>query len=443
MPWLNYMNFDSANSNIEVVKSNLGEFDNIYKGGVPKRSFTIITWDPWVWKSTIVLEIASALKLKTIYFSAEEWPLQFQTREKRLQNLDLKNVSVMFTKSIEEVIKTIDTNPDIEVIVLDSLQTFNSEKMTSASAATNYFLEELRTRIDNRKLICFAIWQVTKSWDLAGANSILHFIDVKLHFEINNSTGLRRLIAEKNRFGSVWQEAPFKMTSKGLVPITKKEMYEKFRNTCKVDRPWSVITAIFREDKIHFVNIQTVVKKRFKTDEKDHSKDSMQIEKNSKIVTISWADSKRFKILDVIIQKRSNLKLNLSKYKYYINVVNPDNIALKREELDLWMIMSMLSALTGISLRKRIIYGAVWLMWEIYKPAGAESGVEMLKEMWFDTILMENCDNIEDLELGLYNRLFTLENIIDYDFKKQMESYGWYTEWFNDDLKNFIPPKKH
>ena len=244
MTWLKYLNYDSSQNEIEIVKTNLWELDNIYKGWIPKRSFTVITGDPWVGKSTIVLEMAAALKLNTVYMSGEEWPLQFSSRENRLSHLDLWNISVMFTKSIEEVLKTIDNSPDLQCIVLDSLQTFSSEKYSSWTAATDHFLEELRTRIDNRKLICLAIWQVTKSGDLAGSNTILHFIDVKLHFEINNSTGLRRLVATKNRFWSVWQEAPFKMTANWLVPITKKEMYEKFRDTCKVDRPWSVIMII-------------------------------------------------------------------------------------------------------------------------------------------------------------------------------------------------------
>jgi len=441
---LKYLNIeDDSSKEISKVKTGIEEFDSIFSGWLPKKSFTVVTWAPWVWKSTMMMMLAASLNLKTHYFSAEEGPLQISDREKRMKHLNLDKISILFTKDTDKLLQMIDNTPDLECVVIDSLQTFQSSKKEWLNSQMQYLLEELRSRIDSRNLICLAIWQITKSWELAWPNTILHFIDIKLHFQNNNSSWVRKLITEKNRFWMTWWEIPFKMTLDGkLTPISKFEMYEEFRKTCHVEQPWSVITGIFREDRIHFVNVQTIVRKRRKGKE-DKDSSSNSIDTNDKNVTISGSDTQRFKILDVILQRRSNLRVKLNDYQYYINIVNPDKIALTREELDLGIMMSILSALTTIPLRKRIVYGSVWLMWEIYKPAGSEGSWNKFKSMGFDSVLMDTCDSLEDLEIGFYNRLFTLENLINHEMRKSLERDGGMIEGFNDHVNNFIPKLKN
>ena len=86
-------------------KTGIGEFDRVLGGGIVKGSVTLLSGEPGIGKSTLLLQICGVLSdnFKLLYVSGEESPSQIKLRAKRL-NISNDNILLYTETDINEIL---------------------------------------------------------------------------------------------------------------------------------------------------------------------------------------------------------------------------------------------------------------------------------------------------------------------------------------------------
>lgn len=211
------------NENFKKIKIGINEFDRVLGGGFIKGSSVLLSGEPGIGKSTLILQLAGHISennINIIYITAEESLNQLIHRAKRLK-IHSENIQFFQENNITNVLNTCE-NLKPEVIIIDSVQTVYFPDTESATGSVSQVrkiseLACLYSRKNNAAL--FLIGQVTKSGDLAGPRSLEHLVDVVISLEGDRKQNYRILRASKNRYGSCEEIGIFKMYEKGLEEV--------------------------------------------------------------------------------------------------------------------------------------------------------------------------------------------------------------------------------
>ena len=105
-------------------KTGFSELDRVLGGGIVKGAVMLISGDPGIGKSTIMLQICQKLsELNVLYVSGEESSRQIKLRANRL-GVTGDNLSVMCSTDVLSIVDYINRNrPD--AVIIDSIQTMN------------------------------------------------------------------------------------------------------------------------------------------------------------------------------------------------------------------------------------------------------------------------------------------------------------------------------
>ncbi len=199
--------------------SGISELDRVLGGGIVKGSVVLLSGDPGIGKSTILLQVCRAFdgKLNILYVSGEESPNQIKLRASRL-GVSGENVTVVSntdTLSVCEYIKS--QKPDL--VMIDSIQTMQIEEISSSAGSLVQVRESTNMLLRTGKglnIPIFIVGHVNKGGDIAGPKVLEHIVDTVLYFEGERNQSYRILRAIKNRFGSTNEIGVFEMTDKGL-----------------------------------------------------------------------------------------------------------------------------------------------------------------------------------------------------------------------------------
>lgn len=336
-------------------KTGLVEFDRVIGGGLEIGSVTLLSGEPGVGKSTLLLEILKNISQNQIkeeqeknilYISGEESERQLVKRAKRL-GLCEDNISIFCETSLERMLEEIDSLKPTH-IVLDSIQTTSSENCngTAGSVSQVRFICNSIVEISKFKNITtIIVGQVTKDGVLAGPKLLEHMVDVVISLESKEDSEIKILRSSKNRFGTTREVGFFEMSSTGIKSkinssiFTKKEPGEGL-----IGRS---LGCMHEGSRLVYAESQALV-----------------VENKSGLgKRVAYGiDQTRFTILIAIIEKYLNLKLE---YKdIFLNIISPTkNIS---KELDLSIIASIVSAVKNLPIhRHSIFYGEVDLSGEI------------------------------------------------------------------------------
>ena len=202
--------------------TNIGEVDRVLGGGLVKGSVTLISGDPGIGKSTILLQICKNIdsNLKLLYVSGEESAVQIKLRANRL-NLSSDNVFVMAQTDVPAICDYIKTNkPD--VVMIDSIQTMKIEELPSSAGSIVQVRESANMLLNVGKSLdipIIIVGHVNKGGEIAGPKVLEHIVDTVLYFEGERNQSYRILRAVKNRFGSTNEIGVFEMTEIGLTEV--------------------------------------------------------------------------------------------------------------------------------------------------------------------------------------------------------------------------------
>lgn len=198
------------------------ELNRVLGGGLVPGSVVLIGGEPGIGKSTIMLQFSLRVSTyRILYVSGEESDQQLKLRADRIGGKG-ENCFILCENNLENILLQCQ-KIDPDIVIVDSIQTIQSEKLDS-SPGTIVQVREctaslLRFAKDNNKPF-FLIGHINKEGSIAGPKVLEHMVDTVLSFEGDLNNRYRILRATKNRFGSTSELGIFEMRSDGLKEVS-------------------------------------------------------------------------------------------------------------------------------------------------------------------------------------------------------------------------------
>ncbi|MBR3894566.1 MAG: DNA repair protein RadA [Clostridia bacterium] len=208
----------------EYMRQNtgLGELDRVLGGGLVHGSVVLLSGEPGIGKSTLLMQICDALGVsrKVLYVSGEESGGQLKLRAKRL-GIAGNHLFILTETNVENILKEADrVKPDI--MIVDSIQTVYSSAVNSTPGSITQVKESALSLINRAKsdgISVVMVGHVNKEGSIAGPKVLEHMVDAVLYFEGERQQAYRIIRAIKNRYGSTNEIGVFEMTDKGLLEV--------------------------------------------------------------------------------------------------------------------------------------------------------------------------------------------------------------------------------
>ncbi|MBA2306820.1 DNA repair protein RadA [Candidatus Dependentiae bacterium] len=207
---------------VHRMRSGINEWDRVTGGGIVPGSLMILTGDPGIGKSTLLLHIAYALSVKYLifYFSSEESLEQIKLRTERLQCAS-SNVLFSDQADLDLLIETCKQQKPA-LVIIDSIQNcFLTETDTSAGSVGQ--LKEAAFKLmrlsKDSGIAVLTCGHITKEGVMAGPKTLEHMVDAVFYLQGEDRWQTRILRSVKNRFGTNSELGFFEMNEQGLVEV--------------------------------------------------------------------------------------------------------------------------------------------------------------------------------------------------------------------------------
>lgn len=201
----------------------IAEFDRVLGGGIVPGAAVLLSGEPGVGKSTLLLEVASnvaQMGSRVLYVSAEESVNQVRLRAERTNALH-DQLYLASETDLGTILGQIDAVAP-QLLIVDSVQTVSSALSDGLAGQPAQVREVAATLIKvakERELPVLLVGHVTKDGSIAGPRLLEHLVDVVCSFEGDRQTALRFVRALKNRFGSTDEVGCFEMTGDGIAEV--------------------------------------------------------------------------------------------------------------------------------------------------------------------------------------------------------------------------------
>ncbi len=201
----------------------VGEFDRVLGGGLVPGAAILLSGEPGVGKSTLLLEVASRLAKqgkKVLYVSAEESASQVKLRAQRTNALS-PNLYLAAETDLATVLGQVEAIRP-ELFIVDSVQTVASSDIDGVAGMPAQVREVAANLIRTAKqneIPLLLVGHVTKDGSIAGPRTLEHLVDVVCHFEGDRQTSLRFIRTLKNRFGPTDEVGCFELTGEGILEV--------------------------------------------------------------------------------------------------------------------------------------------------------------------------------------------------------------------------------
>ncbi len=248
-----------ASEPMKRMLTGIKEWDRVTGGGIVPGSFIILTGDPGIGKSTLLLHLANQLAqdYKVFYFSSEESLEQVKSRAERLQC-----VSQYLLFSDEPHLDTIiDTCKRLrpQVIIIDSIQNCYMNESALPSASMNHLRDaafKLMRLAKEHSVAVIASGHITKEGVIAGPKTVEHLVDAVFYLQEEDRWQTRVLRSVKNRFGTISELGFFQMGEQGLheVPNINQDLLDEHSSN-----PGSVLISFIEGTRPLLIELQALV----------------------------------------------------------------------------------------------------------------------------------------------------------------------------------------
>jgi len=259
----------------ERLPLSIGEFSRVLGGGVVPGSVVLISGDPGIGKSTLVLQVAleMAHQQSVLYVSGEESERQIKMRALRLlrtaqvaksdgresEETELSIPEDLFLVTETNLAVILEHVNEIQpsLLIIDSIQTIYLAEMDSSAGSVSQVREcasRLRELAKSSGLAVFLIGHVTKEGTIAGPRVLEHIVDTVLYLEGDRFQSYRLLRSVKNRFGATSEVGVFEMRERGMVEVSNPS--EAFLAERLINAPGSAIAVTMEGTRPLLVEIQ-------------------------------------------------------------------------------------------------------------------------------------------------------------------------------------------
>jgi len=199
------------------VDTGTGELNRVLGGGLVLGSVVLLSGEPGIGKSTLLLQICGGMSGNILYVTGEESQRQIKLRADRL-GVDCANLQIAQSTDMLGIIAAVDSHkPD--VVIIDSIQTMRLDTISSAQGSVTQVRECTNALVavaKSREIPVILVGHVNKDGTVAGPKVLEHIVDTVLSFEGDRRLAYRILRATKNRYGSTNEIGVFEMRDKGL-----------------------------------------------------------------------------------------------------------------------------------------------------------------------------------------------------------------------------------
>lgn len=363
---------DAIDSGEEIrYITGIDELDRVLGGGLVPGSVVLLSGDPGIGKSTLLLQMCSPLSrmMRILYVTGEESARQIKLRALRL-GVQSDSMMICASTDVHRVLTAIEENKP-QFVVIDSIQTMALSELSSSPGSVSQIREctQFLTRAAKEyEIPMFLVGHVNKDGAIAGPKILEHMVDAVLYFEGERNLAYRILRAIKNRYGSTNEIGVFEMCESGLVQVENPSMMllsgrpEHVSGTC--------VTSVIEGSRPILAEIQALV-----------CKSGYAAPRR----TANGVDFNRVAMLMAVLEKRCGYYM--STLDAYLNVVG--GLRLDEPSCDLAVVLALISNLLDKPLDTDFVaFGEVGLAGEIRAVARAAVRVEEAYRLGFRRIML-------------------------------------------------------
>lgn len=353
------------------ISTGVSEFDRVLGGGIVEGSLVLISGDPGIGKSTILLQICEHLgkSRNVLYVSGEESASQIKLRAGRL-GVTTENLGILAETDIGVIVETIKTSkPD--VVIIDSIQTMVYDEISSTAGSITQVRECTNILMHLAKSLeipILVVGHVNKDGAIAGPKVLEHIVDTVLYFEGERNYSYRILRGVKNRFGSTNEIGVFEMKQNGLQEVENPSLLmlsgrpKNVSGTC--------VACVMEGSRPILAEVQGLVTATgFGTPRR----------------MSTGFDYNRMAMILAVLEKRASYYFN--SMDTYINVIG--GLRLDEPAADLTVAMALVSSLKDIVVKDDIIaFGEIGLAGEIRAVNNCEQRISESVRLGFDKCII-------------------------------------------------------
>lgn len=364
----------------ERIATGSKELDRVLGGGMVKGSLTLISGEPGIGKSTLLMQTADSISKggrKVLYVSGEESEIQLKMRADRICGEISDNFMVLSETNMENIAQCA-VETEAGFIIVDSIQTVYSSALDSAPGSVSQVRacgNELMRLGKTCGIPVFIVAHVTKSGELAGPKIVEHLVDCVLHFTGERNHELRILRSFKNRFGTTSEIGAFEMTQDGLKGI--ENLSQTFLEGTEEAREGSTVSAVYEGTRPLLLEIQALT-----------SPTNIGFARRTAI----GIDLSRLNMILAVLEKKAGI--SMINQDVYVNVVG--GLRPEGTYTDLSVAMSVYSSYRGKEPeQKTIVFGEIGLTGELRGVQHADKIVKEAVRMGYKKIILPQANAVK------------------------------------------------
>lgn len=351
----------------------IAEFDRVLGGGMVQGSLVLISGEPGVGKSTLILQAGSEIARRAgrvLYVTGEESEEQIHFRAVRTGAV----ADELFVVSETDVVHILDEIQGMEpvFVIVDSVQTLFHPELTSAPGTVSQIKEcvnGLMRKAKEANIAMMLVAHVTKQGDLAGPRVIEHIVDTVLHFEGERTQEYRILRSVKNRFGTTSEIGVFEMRQEGLTEVGNPSAL--FLESLSQEEEGAMVAAIVEGTRPLLVELQALV---------------TPCNAGFARRTTIGADANRLGLMVAVLEKK--IGIPLMQQDVYLNVIG--GLRLEGTAADLAMALAMYSSFRGkpLPVKSTVAIGEISLTGEVRPVGQIEKMIREAQKLGFTRCLI-------------------------------------------------------
>ena len=362
-----------AGGETKRMDTGIGELNRVLGGGLVTGSLTLISGEPGIGKSTIIMQAAANIADKygrVLYVSGEESEEQIKLRADRICG-QLNNDLFILAETNMENVATVAEELEPKFVIIDSIQTMYTSDLDSAPGSVSQVRacgNELMRIGKTKDVPIFIVAHVTKSGDLAGPKIVEHLVDCVLNFSGERSRELRILRAFKNRFGTTSEIGAFEMAAEGLVEI--EDLSKRFLEDLDESSEGSVVTAVYEGTRPLLLEVQALT-----------ARSGVGFARRTAV----GIDNSRLNMIIAVLERKAGL--TLIDQDIYVNVVG--GMRPEGTQMDLAVALAIHSTYAGRSASKHTLaLGEVGLTGDLRPVQNADKILKEAARMGFRKIIL-------------------------------------------------------